>query len=307
LIVRKLRELDLIRHTEAGRPAYLSAASGLVRSGDELYVVSDDELFLGRFAASGTAPGELLRLFAGDLPDKPKPRKKQKPDLEVLLRLPHLPGHEHGALLALGSGSRKPRRRGALLRLDTMGHAVGPVQEVDAAPLFERLQKSFDELNLEGAWVLGNTLHLLQRGNRGDSPNAVIEIEFDAVAAALAGEHRLPDVTPRRVTELDLGAIHGVPLCFTDACGLPDGSWVFSAVAEDTDDAVSDGAFLGAMVGLATPSHEVLWQQRVKPDCKIEGIDARLHGDELEMLAVTDADDPAVPAQLLFIKAGAPD
>ncbi len=307
MIVCRLRELDLVRHPESGRPAYLSAASGLVRSGEELYVVSDDELFLGRFAARGSAPGELLRLFPGDLPDEPRSRKKQKPDLEILLRLPPIVGYEHGALLALGSGSKKPRRRGALLSLDEQSHVAGTASEIDAAPLFDRLQKRFDDLNLEGAWVSGDTLHLVQRGNKGNSPNAILEFGFDEVAAALVGEQRLPDLAPRKITEFDLGAIHDVPLCFTDACGLADGSWVFSAVAEDADDAVSDGAFLGAVIGLATPSHAVTWQQRVKPDSKIEGIDARLRDGELEIFAVTDADDPAVPAQLLLIKAGAPD
>ncbi|MEJ0098763.1 MAG: hypothetical protein WDO12_03085 [Pseudomonadota bacterium] len=302
-----MRTLDLVRHPEPGRPAYLSATSGLVRSGDELYVVADDELFLGRFATTGSAPGELLRLFAGDLPEKLKPRKKEKPDLEILLRLPRFTGHEHGALLALGSGSRKPRRRGALLPLDADGHVTGAVGEIDAAPLFEQLQKRFDDLNLEGAWVSNDTLHLLQRGNKGNSPNAVIEFDFTAVATSLASRGELPSMAPRKVVELDLGALHDVPLCFTDACCLADGRWAFSAVAEDADDSVSDGDFIGAVVGIATPTHEVIWQQRVKPDYKIEGIDAHWRNDELEMLCVTDADDIDVPAQLLLLKACAPD
>src|SRR6187551_3579650 len=47
--MRLIRSLDLAQSIEPGRPAWLSAASGLVRTGDEFCVVADDELHLGRF------------------------------------------------------------------------------------------------------------------------------------------------------------------------------------------------------------------------------------------------------------------
>jgi hypothetical protein len=47
----------------------------------------------------------------------------------------------------------------------------------------------------------------------------------------------------------------------------------------------------------------VVWQRRIAPQFKVEGIDARLRGGRLAILCVTDADDPAVPAQLLRISA----
>jgi hypothetical protein len=43
----------------------------------------------------------------------------------------------------------------------------------------------------------------------------------------------------------DLGAIDGVPLSFTDACGLPDGRMLYVAVAER-----DDGMNLGTMIGV---------------------------------------------------------
>lgn len=262
-------------------------------------MVSDDELHLGHFAAEGAEPGTVIRLFPGALPDKPRPRKKQKPDLEILLRLPPFERHAYGALLALGSGSRAQRERGALLALDARGLVRGAVQVIDASPLYGRLNTMFDDLNLEGAWVHEDALFLLQRGNKGQSPNAVIELDFAAVTEALLQERILPPLAPRALTEMDLGEIKGVPLCFTDAAGLPDGRWVFSAVAEDTDDARRDGEFLGAMIGLTSPAHQVQWQRRVKPARKIEGVEVRMKGGNLQLLCVTDADDPAVPAQLL--------
>ena len=74
----RLRELDLVAGSGPDRPAYLSSASGLVRVGDELYVVADDELHLGCFSIDATTPGSLLRVFPGDLPDGVKKRKKKK-------------------------------------------------------------------------------------------------------------------------------------------------------------------------------------------------------------------------------------
>jgi hypothetical protein len=293
------RELGLAVPPGAERPGFLSAASGLVRSGDELYVVTDDELHLGRFAATGARLGTLVRLFEGRLPPEPKARKKRKADLEILLRLPPLPAFERGALLALGSGSTSRRRRGALVELDWRGHARGTGKAIDAAPLFEGLERQFHDLNLEGGWVDGDAFCLLQRGNKGNSPNAVIELDYAAVAAALSGDKVLPDIRPRRITEVDLGDIRGIPLGFTDACMPAPGLWLFSAVAEDTKDSVADGACMGAVVGLATREQGIVWQRRLAPTHKIEGIEARLVDGQLSILCVTDADDPAVPAKLL--------
>ena len=49
LSLQRLRELDLEAPSEPGRPAFVSAASGLVCVGNYLYVVADDELSLGVF------------------------------------------------------------------------------------------------------------------------------------------------------------------------------------------------------------------------------------------------------------------
>lgn len=303
LRVRRSRVLDLRHPPDIGRPAFLSSASGLVRSGGELYVVADDTLQLGCFAAVGSQPGRLLRLFEGRLPAGFKARKERKADLEILLRLPPMPAHPRGALLALGSGSGPRRRRGALVALDARGRARRAAVEVDAAPLFAQLAREFDDLNLEGGWLDGDTLCLLQRGNRGGAPNAVIELDYGALADGLLQRRELRGIRPRRVTQVDLGRMNGVPLGFTDACRVGSGLWLYSAVAEDTADARADGAFAGAMIGLATRAAGILWQRRIAPPFKVEGIEATLRGGVLGILCVTDADDPAVPAQLLRISA----
>lgn len=298
LYLTKLRDLTLIAGSDPRRPAYLSAASGLVRAGRHLYVVSDDELHLGQFAVDSTAPGELLRVFPGELPDKQKPRKKRKPDLEVLLRLPAFAQYPFGALLALGSGSTERRYRAVLVPLSKHGDVQGAPGILDAAGLYEPLVKQFDELNLEGGWICGDELRLLQRGNKGNSPNAVIRLDLKPLLNDLSAGDRLPAMKPLAIHTMELGHIDDVPLCFSDASGLPDGRWLFTAVAEDTDNAYDDGACAGAAIGMAD-QHRVLWIKQVTPAYKIEGINAREESDGIHLLLVTDADDSNVAASLL--------
>jgi hypothetical protein len=178
----KIRELDLADAADAGSPRHLSAASGLAAAGSRLYVVADDELHLGVFPAAGNAPGRLLRLFDGELPADKAARKKQKPDLEAITRLPAFGGHPNGALLALGSGSKRKRHRGALLGLDAHGNIEGAPRIVDCSLLFAVLDREIPALNIEGAVVIGEELRLLQRANRKHPRNAVVHLPLSCHA-----------------------------------------------------------------------------------------------------------------------------
>ncbi|MEO8315778.1 MAG: hypothetical protein ABI645_13415 [Pseudomonadota bacterium] len=293
-----IRKLDLAERSEPGRSAWLSSASGLVRTADEFCVVADDELHLGRFVLDAGRPGQLLRLFPGDLPDARKRRKKLKPDLEVLMNLPACADFPHGALLALGSGSGVHRCRGALLELGTRGRVIGKPRSVDAAALFAGLSRSFKDLNLEGGWVANKRLHLLQRGNKGNSRNAVLQWDLQPMLRSLVRDATLPDADPVQVREFDLGDIQGVPLCFTDASPLAQGGWLFSAVAENTSNAHDDGPCLGSAIGRMDAQSRIRWVRTVSRQLKIEGI-AQMDGAKLQAWLVTDADDPRVPANLL--------
>ncbi|MEO6080088.1 MAG: hypothetical protein ABIQ86_09960 [Steroidobacteraceae bacterium] len=297
--MRLIRKLDLAAGTGPGRSPWLSAASGLVRTADEFCVVADDELHLGRFTLDLQRPGRLLRLFPGALPAGMKKRKKRKPDVEVLLRLPASAGIPYGALLALGSGSGVHRRRGALLALSAGGRVVGRARGIDAEQLFTRLSRSFADLNLEGGWVAGNRLHLLQRGNKGNSRNALLQWELKPLLRCLLRERSLPDSEPVEVREFDLGDIHGVPLCFTDASPLLQGGSLFSATAENAANSYVDGPCLGSAIGRMDARLRIRWIRPVHRQCKVEGIDVQQEGARLRAWLVTDADDPRVPASLL--------
>ena len=298
LTLTKIRELTLSAAAGPGQPLYLSAASGLVHAGPCLYVVADDELHLGAFGASDARPGELIRLLPGELPALTAQRKPLKPDLETLMRLPRFSGYPDGALFALGSGSKRNRRLGALLALDAGGAASGAPRVIDLEKMFDRLADLFEGLNIEGGVVSATHLRLLQRGNKRDGGNALILFELAPLLAELAASAGIVRQPPSAVQPVMLGEIDGIPLGFTDGAALGDGTIVFSAVAENTADNYNDGPCAGAAVGILDPAGKLRCLHRLDQPHKIEGIDAQVKDGVIQLLLVTDADDRRVPAGL---------
>jgi hypothetical protein len=298
MTLTKIRTLDLADTGDARLPPHLSAASGLVCAGRFIYVVADDELHLGVFDTAGNAPGRLVRLFDGELPADKAARKAQKPDLEAIVALPAFGDFTSGALLALGSGSKRNRRRGALLRLDEFGAIADAPRVVDVSHLFEELDRHCPAVNIEGAVAIGDELRLLQRASKRHPRNAIVRYRLPEILAALAAEGAVGAIAPAAIDAVDLGDIGGVPLSFTDGASLPDGGMVFTAVAEDTEDSYNDGACLGAAIGVAARDGTVTFLEQLDDCHKVEGIAARVDNDVIRLVLVTDADDPAIPAGL---------
>ena len=294
----RIRALDLAESRDPALPRHLSAASGLVCTGSSFYVIADDELHLGVFAVGDCAPGRLLRLFDGDLPTAKAERKRLKPDLEAITQLPAFGIYSNGALLALGSGSERNRRRGALLGLDAQGAIHGPPRIIDFSDLFAGLDRQFPALNIEGAVVSGDAFCLLQRANKRHPKNAIVRFPLATLLAALDSGVPVGAIAPSSIDIIDLGQTRDVPLTFTDGATLPDGGMVFTAVAEDTDDTYNDGACLGAAVGILASDGTLRRLDYIEQCHKVEGVAAQIDGDLIRLLLITDADDPNVPAAL---------
>ena len=291
--------------------AYLSAASGLVRVRQRLFVVADDELHLGVFD-DATAPkaqpltdvpavGSLVRLLEGDLPQDKGKRKKAKPDFESLVLLPPLPGCPAGALLALGSGSKPNRETAVLIALDVRGMPNGRMAVVDMAALYAPLRKRFVDLNIEGTLVVSGELLLLQRGNKGNAPNACVRYDWNLMAPWLAGVQSQPPAV-KSVQLMDLGSADGVPLGFTDGAALHGGGWAFTAVAEDTDNSYRDGACVASAVGTVGADGRLQQLHRLDGAPEVEGVAVLAEGGDWVFTLVTDPDDPAIAAQLLQVR-----
>ncbi|MGV3590614.1 MAG: DUF6929 family protein [Gammaproteobacteria bacterium] len=298
-----LRELALAPGVHPRGALWLSATSGLVCVQRHAYVVADDEYHLGHFALDRSEPLSLFRLFDGALPRDKGKRKKTKPDLECLARLPPFELYPHGALLALGSGSRATRNRATLLAFDGSGRIQGAPLVLDLAALYAPLRQQFGGLNVEGVFVDGQLLHLLQRGNK-NSVNARISFDWHSWARWLL-EPGSDAPQPVSVQLLDLGSVDGVPLTPTDAVALVEGRWLCCAVAENSDDSYNDGACLHSLICRADAHGHIerIWHLDGNP--KVEGIALEPGTDpagaELPVLLVTDADDPDIASQLIRV------
>ena len=293
-----IRTLTIDRHRHPRGQPHLSAASGLVCANGLVYVISDDEHHLAVFS-DRTGPGELQRLFAGDLPAGKKERKRLKPDLETLLWWP-----AKSALVALGSGSRSNRSAGVLIPLGAQGEPLTALRHFDLQPLYAPLRDALGEINIEAAMLLGGEFVLLNRGVAGRSDNAAVHYPLQVLADAVEGRLSTTTsaVTPASIRRYTLGSIGAVPLAFTDAAALPDGGWVFTAVAEDTRDSYTDGGCSGSVVGRVNARGELVTTHRLEAMAKVEGIAVRVDDAGMTLCMVTDADDPAQPSQLLMAR-----
>lgn len=296
--LKKVRDLNLEAPPQAGRKAHLSAASGIIRADNRFYVVADDELSLGVFGTEGSAPGELIRLLPGELPLDPVERKAAKPDFESLLLLPPFPGFEYGALFALGSGSKKERRTGALLRLDSNRAPIGGAQPFSLAGAFKPLRDEFERLNIEGAVVCDGELRLFQRGNKKDRRNAFARCRLAPVLEALGAGREIDALDVLAIVETELGEIDGIPLSFTDAAVLANGDMVFTAAAEDTEDSYDDGLCVGCALGIVGPQGNIVFLEQTEPGNKLEAIDAIERDGAIDLMLVSDADDAEIPATI---------
>ncbi len=290
LPVDRLRTLSLAPQAHPRGQPHLSAASGLVCAHGRAYVIGDDEHHLAVFR-DRAAPGQLVRVVAGDLPSSKGARKRRKPDFETLLHLP-----DRAMLLALGSGSRAGRDRGVAIDLAADGVPVCGTRLLDLAPVYQVLRARLGPINIEGAFVLGDELVLLQRGQAGQ---ASMSLHYRLREWQAIVEGHGVACQPHALRPFDLGAIDGVPLAFTDCAALPGGGWVFTAVAEDSDNSYADGPCRGSAVGVVAADGRLLSMRRLASGDKVEGIAVQVDAQGTALFMVTDADDPAQASWLL--------
>jgi hypothetical protein len=305
-----LRNVTLAAHAHPSQRAHISACSGLIEMAGQWFAVSDDEHHLATFDLDPRSPAQLIRLFEGELPIDSAKRKSQKPDLEVLTALPASEYHPHGALLALGSGS-KPilRERGVCIARGEDG-ALNAPHHFDLAPLYAPLRNHFADLNIEGAIFAGDTFRLLQRGNASDTLTASISYSAQEILNWLAGKTTaLPNIS--HIAPIDLGHVEGVPLTITDAALVSGhaGLWAVSAAAENTANSYADGPCVGSAVAFLNASNEVVAKHLLFGAPKVEGIVATRSTSGpglITITMVTDADDPLRASQVLRAQVALP-
>ena len=299
LELRHLRDLDLAAAPASGVAAHVASASGVVRRGDFVYVIGDDQLHLGVFRMSSPEPGDTVRVLEGDLPEDADSRKEAKPDLEALTVLPPFTGHAYGALLGLGSGSAPERDRGFVWPLNADGSLRDGVQPLDLSALFERLRGDIEALNVEGACVVGDRLWLMHRGNRGGTANVVVELSLDRVMESIRGDARIDPGELVALRSYDLGRLDGVELTFSDATPLAGDLLVFTASAEGEAADGGDGTIRGSVIGTIDAGGDVKRLRTIDRRYKVEGVHASIDTGVMDLLFVCDQDDPSQPSPLL--------
>ena len=277
---------------EQGLP--IAAASALIRAGNNLLVLSDDERQMAVFDAESDEPGYLIRVMEGETPSSSDERADHKPDFECMALFEPFGRFEHGAVLGLGSGSAPDRDKGTLLTLTADHRPREPFEVVELRPLYERLRRDLEDLNIEGSAVVGDDFRLMQRGNGPQGRNARVDLELAAVRSALARGDPLPVDSVNGIEFYELGQVRGVPLCFSDASPLPDGRMAFIASAE------SPGGHLGSSIGLMEADGTVSFNEPIDHELKLEGLVARVTDEgRVQLLMVSDADDPDSPSPLM--------
>lgn len=278
------------------RPAFVRAASGIARFGDGFAIVQDDASFVA-------LTGRDARARAIALPRGPDARrrfekrlgnKNHKLDLESCFAVGHGEGER---LFSFGSGSIPVRERILVLGTD------GAPRIVDATGLYRALRVSGgftdDALpNIEGVAIVGTHVRLFHRAN-GESGGTTrsVDMRVDAFLAWIDGAGVLPAF--EAPIHYDLGTISGVALSFTDVSSH-DASMFFLCCAEDSPDAIDDGAVLGSMVGVMRGGEArmapLIDDTRMSRALKAEGL--VIDAEASRAFVVLDQDDPDVPSDL---------
>jgi hypothetical protein len=158
-----------------------------------------------------------------------------------------------------------------------------------------------------------------QRGNSTGpdgtpAPNMLIHLSLEAVLKSLITDLEIDACEVTKVKSYDVGTldvmIEGklvpVKLDFTDIDTVahdPEGRLVFSAAAE-IPEGPNKGEIAGSVVGIISADGDIIATYGFSELIKIEGVNAE-HNPvvfDIDLLLVSDADDPEVPAPLLAVR-----
>ncbi|MFF5290291.1 DUF6910 family protein [Paractinoplanes globisporus] len=288
------------------------AASAIVAFGGGWLVAQDDATHAAWLRGGLVTPVRVVEAIDGlEVFSEVAGTKHLKPDFEAACAV--TVGGVEAALL-LGSGSSPARMRASLLRLDAAGSPWAKIADLTAVyhAVAEAMGLQVDQLNLEGACVVGDRLRWFQRANvAAGAPTVCADVELDDLLAAVMG--RTKDITIKATQRYDLGTVDGVALAVTDAIAVEGNRVLVSAVAEDTPNAIDDGPIVAAALALLEEDDDGedgsvrdLAEIPKNPDKtppKIEGLaikESTKNG--VRVVAVTDADDPTAPSEQLTLR-----
>ena len=301
------------------RPGHVRAASSMAWIGERVALVQDDVNFVALVdPATGLADAITLPAGKDDLRqfDDGRGNKKFKLDLEAMTRVPEAGGT---ALLAFGSGSKKRRENVLSLRFRGRGAQLAPDEPslVHLPELYATLRSephfAGSEMNIEGAMYTDGVIRLFGRGN-GEATDdlvpcdATCDLSWEVLRAHLTNPERNPVPALQRITQYRLGEIDGVALGFTDAIPVGRTSVLYTAAAEASEDAGSDGPVGGSAIGVLPNDRRraprwaaIVDEGGSRFGGKVEGV--VLHPrNARRALVVVDVDDHSQPSELCEVE-----
>ena len=283
-------------------------------------------------------PGLAERIIPEVLPLDPKERASKKADFEALTLIERIhiealahPGREeilrrfpNGLLMMSGSGGMSwegfRRSTCVVYSLDERGHIAGLPAKISLEALHESLESGDavnGDLNIEGMAVYGTTLVLAQRGNSIDADgepaaNLLIHLDLGEVLESIYTDLSVGELELHGTKRYELGSLpvehegttYEVKIDFTDldaVTGDPHGRLVFTAAGEGPDGTPVKNVIAGSAVGVISPEGDLVSITPLEDrTIKLEGVDARYNPTlgSIDLLLVSDADDPDVPAPL---------
>jgi hypothetical protein len=276
--------------------APVRSASAVVRFVDGFLVVSDDATHAAWFRERSVTAVRLLPPVEGnDLFSEAAGTKHLKPDLEAAcpVTVDGVP-----AALIMGSGSSAARMQWLLLQLE-QGEPKAVVADMSPvyASVAEALSVAPEDLNMEGACVIGDTLRWYHRGlpSVGQLSGSV-DMDLTTAVAAVRGQLDPTAVSVTGPRTYDLGATAGVGMAVTDVVTMPDGTVLASAAAEDSPNPRDDGPVVASSLVRVDDTGVT----DVVPLPPVEGAVIKVEGlmvleadeDRMLLLAVADVDDP---------------
>lgn len=262
------------------------SASGMVKSGDKYYVVSDDSPFLFTLDRNYNVISKLP-IIPIDNPLTSRIEKAIKPDFEAL----DLVGENE--IIAFGSGSKSPERD---IFLRIFIHGKEEVKTYQISEFYEYLKNleimENRELNIEAVAYKDSRIFLFNRGQ-----NVVFSFNYKELISYFEGHSPIP--LPK-TSLFELPKLNGIQAGFSGATALQNHPYiVFTASVEDTPNAYEDGEIIGSYIGIlkiendgVSQSYKSVVFPEVGEKVKVESvsINQEISLGETNIVVVTDDD-----------------
>lgn len=269
----------------------ISSASGLAFDGNKIWIAGDDAAYVIKSSLDGS---EFTRIKLYENATEQRLRKPVKHDLEACV-LCEVLGEPH--LFLFGSGSLSPYRD-TLFVLNIKNTNLCLKRSM--AQLYDAIRKKAalkkNELNLEGAALVGDQLVLFNRGK-----NFIVLMRWKKFVLYAMNE-LMNDVPAFTIINIELPVVNGFRIGFSGACALNENELLFTATLEETSDSINDGPVKGSYIGLLnlknnTAANVVSLLQIKNADGniltdKLEAIETiKISGKSISAIAVADNDD----------------